>query len=42
MSNDGGPKLKLAPEVVEAIARRVIELLPRGLVAPGRSRETGG
>jgi hypothetical protein len=26
--------LKLAPEVIDAIARRVIELLPRGVVAP--------
>src|SRR5918994_1689189 len=34
MSDDGNPKLKLAPEVIDAIARRVIELLPRGVVAP--------
>jgi hypothetical protein len=34
MHDEGGPKLKLAPEVIDAIARRVIELLPRGVVAP--------
>jgi hypothetical protein len=27
MRDNGGPKLKLAPEVIDAIARRVVELL---------------
>jgi hypothetical protein len=30
MANDRGPKLKLTPEVVDAIARRVVELLAHG------------
>jgi hypothetical protein len=34
MSDERGPKIKLAPEVIDAIARRVVELLPRGVVAP--------
>ena len=29
MRDDDGPKLKLAPEVIDAIARRVVELLAR-------------
>ena len=34
MSDERGSKLKLAPEVIDAIARRVVELLPRGVSAP--------
>src|SRR5215211_6597101 len=34
MRDDGGPKLKLAPEVIDAIARRVVELLSQR--APAR------
>lgn len=33
MNDERGPKLKLAPEVIDAIARRVVELLPRGVSA---------
>jgi hypothetical protein len=33
MRDERGPTLKLAPEVIDAIARRVVELLARGVPA---------